>query len=54
LNTLVDVGAVLAASRLLGSSAARAARARFLTRTSGAVMLGLGGYLALARRTFAL
>ncbi|SAK78483.1 LysE type translocator protein [Caballeronia fortuita] len=53
LNTLVDVGAVLAASRLLRSSAARAARARMLTRTSGAVMLGLGGYLALARRAVA-
>ncbi|WP_250516462.1 LysE family translocator [Caballeronia sp. INDeC2] len=54
LNTLVDVGAVLAATRLLKSSTARAARARLLTRTSGAVMLGLGGYLALARRTIAL
>ncbi|SAK52651.1 LysE type translocator protein [Caballeronia temeraria] len=53
LNTLVDVGAVLAASRLLKSSAARAARARMLTRTSGVVMLGLGGYLALARRASA-
>ncbi|WP_321799543.1 LysE family translocator [Caballeronia sp. J97] len=50
LNTLVDVGAVLAASRLLESGAARAARARMLTRTSGVVMLGLGGYLAFARR----
>ncbi|SPB15624.1 transmembrane efflux protein [Caballeronia novacaledonica] len=53
LNTLVDVGAVLAASRLLEPGAARAARARFLTRTSGLVMLGLGGYLALARRAIA-
>ncbi|WP_250503520.1 MULTISPECIES: LysE family translocator [unclassified Caballeronia] len=50
LNTLVDVGAVLAASRLLKSSAARVARARMLTRTSGVVMLALGGYLAFARR----
>ncbi|SAK80139.1 LysE type translocator protein [Caballeronia pedi] len=53
LNTLVDAVAVLAASRLLKSSAARAARARLLTRTSGVVMLGLGGYLALARRASA-
>jgi threonine/homoserine/homoserine lactone efflux protein len=50
LNTLVDVGAVFAADRLLRSGAARAARARLLTRVSGATMLGLGAYLALARR----
>jgi threonine/homoserine/homoserine lactone efflux protein len=50
LNTLVDVVAVFAAARLLQSSAARAARARLLTRTSGVTMLGLGAYLALARR----
>lgn len=50
LNTLVDVAAVFAAARLLQSGAARAARARLLTRTSGVVMLGLGAYLALARR----
>jgi threonine/homoserine/homoserine lactone efflux protein len=50
LNTLVDVGAVFAADRLLRSGAARAARARRLTRVSGATMLGLGAYLALARR----
>ena len=50
LNTLVDVIAVLAADRLLESGAARAARARLLTRVSGATMLGLGVYLALARR----
>ena len=50
LNTLVDVAAVLAAARLLTSGAARAARARLLTRASGATMLGLGAYLALARR----
>lgn len=51
LNTLVDVLAVFAADRLLQSSAARAARARLLTRTSGVTMLALGAYLALARRT---
>jgi len=50
LNTLVDVVAVFAADRLLKSTAVRAARARFLTRMSGATMLGLGAYLALARR----
>jgi len=50
LNTLVDVVAVFAADRLLKSGAARAARARLLTKASGAAMLGLGAYLALARR----
>jgi threonine/homoserine/homoserine lactone efflux protein len=50
LNTLVDVIAVLAANRLLKSGAARAARARLLTKASGITMLGLGTYLALARR----
>jgi threonine/homoserine/homoserine lactone efflux protein len=50
LNTLVDVVAVFAAHRLLNSGAARAARARLLTRVSGATLLGLGAYLALARR----
>jgi len=50
LNTLVDVIAVFAADRLLESGAARAARARVLTRASGATMLGLGDYLAMARR----
>jgi threonine/homoserine/homoserine lactone efflux protein len=50
LNTLVDVIAVFAAGRLLRSSTARAARARFLTRASGVTMVGLGAYLALARR----
>jgi threonine/homoserine/homoserine lactone efflux protein len=50
LNTGVDVVAVFAAERLLRSSAARAARAKWLTRASGATMLALGGYLALARR----
>jgi threonine/homoserine/homoserine lactone efflux protein len=50
LNTLVDVIAVFAADRLLKSDTARAARARLLTRTSGVTMLGLGAYLALAKR----
>jgi threonine/homoserine/homoserine lactone efflux protein len=50
LNTLVDVIAAFASDRLLKSSAGRAARARLLTRVSGGTMLGLGAYLALARR----
>jgi threonine/homoserine/homoserine lactone efflux protein len=50
LNTLVDVVAVFAADRLLRSSAVRAGRARIMTRISGITMLGLGAYLALARR----
>jgi len=50
LNTLVDVIAVFGAARLLRSDAARAARARFLTRASGVTMLGLGAWLALAKR----
>lgn len=50
LNTLVDVVAVFAAHRLLESGTARAARARLMTRVSGFTMLGLAGFLALARR----
>lgn len=50
LNTLADVVAVFAAERLLDSAPARAARARLLTRLSGTTMVGLGAYLALARR----
>ena len=50
LNTLVDVVAVFAAHRLLKSGVARAARARLMTRISGTTMLGLGAFLALARR----
>ena len=50
LNTFVDVLAVFAAHRLLKSGVARAARARLMTRVSGVTMLGLGAFLALARR----
>lgn len=50
LNTLVDVMAVLAAHRMLRTDLARATRARALTRLSGVTLLGLGGFLALARR----
>ena len=51
LNTLVDVVAVLFAHRLLRSDAMREARARMLTRVSGVTMLGLGAYLAFAKRS---
>jgi len=50
LNTLVDVLAVLAAQRLLASDVARAARARLMTRVSGVTMIGLGVFLATAKR----
>lgn len=50
LNTLVDVAAVLMADRLLAAGPARAARARLMTQSSGVVMVGLGLFLALARR----
>lgn len=50
LNTTVDVVAVFAAARLLKSQTARVTRARLLTRVSGATMVSLGAYLALARR----
>ena len=50
LNTAVDVVAVFAADRLLASKVARATRARLLTRISGVTMIGLGAYLALAKR----
>ena len=50
LNTGVDVLAVFGASRFLGSGIARAARERLLTRASGVTMLGLGVYLAAAKR----
>lgn len=50
LNTFVDVVVVFAAERLLKSETVRTTRARVLTRVSGVTMLGLGAYLALARR----
>ena len=51
LNTLVDVLAVWGVQGLLKSRVARAARARLLTRASGVTMLGLGAWLALAKRS---
>lgn len=50
LNTIVDVVAVLLAERLLRSEAARRARARLLSKVSGATMVALGAWLALVRR----
>jgi threonine/homoserine/homoserine lactone efflux protein len=50
LNTLVDVVAALAAHRLLDSSVARTARARVMTQMSGITMIGLGVFLATAKR----
>lgn len=50
LNTAVDVVAVFAADRLLRSDAARTARARLMTRMSGVTMIGLGAWLAVAKR----
>jgi threonine/homoserine/homoserine lactone efflux protein len=50
LNTLADVAAVFAAQKLLSSGPARAARARLLKRASGMTIMGLGAFLALARR----
>jgi threonine/homoserine/homoserine lactone efflux protein len=50
LNTLVDVMAVLGAQRLLKSGLGRSARARLMTRASGVIMVGLGVWLALAKR----
>jgi threonine/homoserine/homoserine lactone efflux protein len=50
LNTLADLVAVALANRLLESDTARAARARWMTRASSVTMLGLGAYVALAKR----
>ena len=50
LNTLVDVLAVFGADRMLKSSTARAARAKFLNRVSGGTMVALGVFLDTARR----
>ena len=50
LNTIADVAAALAAHRLLASDVARATRGRILNRVSGVTLLGLGTFLAFARR----
>jgi len=50
LNTLVDVAAVLGAARLLRSELAAQRRARLLNKVSGVTLVGLGLYVAAARR----
>ena len=50
LNTSVDVIAVGLAHRLLNAGVARAARARLMRRVSGVTMIGLGVFLATAKR----
>ena len=50
LNTLVDVVAVFAAARLLASEASARHRARLLHKASGLTLVGLGVYVAAARR----
>ena len=50
LNTLVDVGAVLGAARLLQYGPAAQSRARLLNKVSGVTLVGLGLYVATARR----
>ena len=50
LNTLVDVGAVLGAARLLQSGHAAQRRARLLNQVSGVTLIGLGLYVVGARR----
>ena len=50
LNTRVDVAAVRGAAQWARPGAARLARARLLQRVSGGTMIGLGAFLALARR----
>jgi len=50
LNTLADVGAVLAAHKLLGMESVRSARSRLMHRVCGLTMIGLGIFLATARR----
>lgn len=50
LNTLIDIVAVFAAHRLMKSDMARTARAKLMNRLSGVTMIGIGAFLALARR----
>jgi len=50
LNTLVDVAAVVGAARLLVSEVCAGRRARVLSRISGVTLVGLGVYVAAARR----
>ena len=50
LNTLVDIAAVLGAARLLKSEHTARRRARLLNKVSGLTLVGLGLYVAAARR----
>jgi threonine/homoserine/homoserine lactone efflux protein len=50
LNTLVDIAAVLGAARLLRSEFTARKRARLLRKASGITLVGLGLYVAAARR----
>lgn len=50
LNTLVDVVAVLAASRLLRSESSNRQRVGLLNKASGVTLVGLGLYVAVWRR----
>ena len=50
LNTLVDVGAVWGAARLLRSEHVARRRARLMNKASGVTLVGLGLYVAVARR----
>lgn len=50
LNTLVDLAAVFTAHTLLKSDLARTTRAKLMSRLSGATLVCLGVFLALARR----
>ena len=50
LNTLVDIAAVLGAARLLRPGHAAQRRARQLGKVSGVTLVGLGLYVAAARR----
>lgn len=50
LNTLVDIAAVLGAARLLASEFTARRRARVLSKVSGLTLVGLGLYVAAAKR----
>lgn len=49
-NTFVDVAAVVGAARLLGSEFSARRRAQLLNKTSGVTLVGLGLWVATAKR----